>query len=140
MFPKKNWKYEELESHLHTFHNLYSHFGLQAHRQINYENNQIIITDWWQTQEWQGNDQHIPTCWNFTFAPHIELKKENTVWLIMHEGQVLAGLSSDIEFEKVNGWYSPEYGVKQNCWQLKSDKSVSEKVKTIITAFRLIRN
>jgi len=131
----QEWAYNQSAvQNLTTSHMLYKRFDLQAHRKIELVEQQIAITDWWQSDQ----KKEIPTCWNFTFAPGIELEYADGVWFVTHSNQkIMAVRSSDVGFEKVTGFYSPEYGVKQECWQLKGTKQL-ETNSTIKILFELL--
>src|SRR6516165_10639467 len=46
---------------MYTFHDLYA--PLRAHRRISIQENDILITDWWENND--NPFQEIPTVWNF---------------------------------------------------------------------------
>lgn len=134
--PEQQWNVAFQPYHgLYTHHSLYARFGVQAHRHIDIKQNHITLTDWW--QKIANNDNPISTVWNFTFAPGIELEFQDHVWRISHQGQLLMTLESELRFEKRQGWFSPEYGVKQECWQLKTRNQVNCDQKMMI-AFKLV--
>ena len=107
---------------LQMFHDHYAKFGLRAHRTVacNEADNLLTITDSWEPITKNNKTSNLVSCWNFTLAPEIDAQKTDVGWLLMHNQKPLLEFSSQLAFECADGWYSPSYGIKAPCKQLKA--------------------
>jgi Heparinase II/III-like protein/Heparinase II/III N-terminus len=121
---------------LETFHEHYERFGLRAQRTVACDeiNKQLIITDQWEhINKKQVNN--VLMGWNFTLSPRIELQKTEMGWLLKHNAALIAEFSSPLTFECIDGWYSPSYGKKVPCKQLRAQAPLSFDKKVITLCF-----
>lgn len=123
---------------LKTFHDHYARFGLRAQRTVacNEVDKQLLITDQWEHINGKYTSDLI-TGWNFTLAPTIDTKKTDAGWLLVHNRKPIAEFSSQLTFECIDGWYSPSYGKKVPCKQLRAQVPLSFD-KTVMSLLILI--
>lgn len=108
---------------LQSTNNLYTRFGLQSNRQVNISEKSIIITDWWSGINLQYSAD-MQSAWNFTLAPEIDVHYEGSEVKFLYQGMLLAILRSELSFSIIDGWYSPEYGVKVPCKRLQAQSEL----------------
>lgn len=63
--------------------------------------------------------------WNFLFHPEISVTEEEKGWLISHQEKPLLTMSCSQPFKKEVGFFSPEYGVKEECTRLTTTTAAS---------------
>lgn len=101
---------------LQTTHYLYKRLGLVAQRRVEIFNERLVIEDWWKSL---GTIEHsVSTCWNFTLHPDVKVRHSGQALLIEHGNHVLR-LEAEHAMEIIHGWYSPSYGVKVPCMQVR---------------------
>jgi len=112
-------------------HNLYSRFGLEAHRTVCVENNTITITDWWSSKEKTFNDKQ--SSYNFTLHPEITAKKEDEHWVFYHNDKSIARMKSNLEFTLHDTWVSLGYGNKaaSHCLRAQAPIELDKKIETM---------
>ena len=114
-------------------HALYTRFGLQAHRSIAYTNNRITITDRWHTLAQYNTNNALVSCWNFTLHPTLRAEKHAKGITLWHNNDIIATITSDLEFTVETCWVSPEYGSKIKSSCLRAEKNLIIKQPQIIT-------
>ncbi len=74
--------------------------------------------------------------WNFIFHPNINLEKKDNNWIIKIKDKKVAKISSTLNFEKAQGFYSDGYGKIETCEKLVDRKQTP--IKIIKTIFKKI--
>ncbi|MGE0207442.1 MAG: alginate lyase family protein, partial [Candidatus Babeliales bacterium] len=114
-------------------HDLYKRFGLRAHRRLEHSDSAIMLFDHW---EYTGLvDPALVACWNFTLAPDIEVVHDASAIILKKNNETIARMQSSLYFEIIDGWYSPSYGIKIPCKQLRAKKIIDEKEVKIEISF-----
>lgn len=121
--PEKDNELEErMEKHkiiIRSSHSLYASRGLEAHRTLTFDHQELILTD-----TWQGIAQgQLPTCWNFTLHPKVDAHLEAGAWMFSHNSVPLCRMITDLPFNIHESWVAPEYGVKVKSSCLKASYS-----------------
>lgn len=118
-----------------TEHSLYACYGLRAQRELFLDKQEkcLIITDTWHSD---SNKKQLLSCWNFTLDPSIEVRKENTGILLLHDNKpVMCVESGDLDFKMYDAWVSFEYGQKIKSKRLYARIPLIPNKKIIIRCF-----
>lgn len=110
-----------------TAHNLYAHLGLTAKRTITLQEEQNIVTV---EDSWHGKiliNTPLTTMWNFTLAPTIEVAFGSEGVVLLHEGQPLLTMQTELAFDYITGWYSPSYGTKVETKRLYAQRALMDR-------------
>lgn len=108
-------------------HRLYS---VEATRVVDVSEEKACVTivDTW--EETLG--QECTSIWNMTLHPDITARKAEDGIYLQHHGKDIARIiSPDLSFILHQGWYSPSYGTKVSCIQLRSESSLNAQPTTI---------
>ncbi|HEX2978239.1 MAG TPA: heparinase II/III family protein [Candidatus Babeliales bacterium] len=124
------------KNELHTFHDLYA--PLRANRKIDVHENEILITDWWQSLSDESGEQ-IPTIWNFILAPEIAPVQEQNSLVFYRHDKTLGRFILPHSFTLVDDFFSPSYGTKIATTRImmQSNKELNE---ISLCAFRYSKN
>ncbi|MBI2775119.1 heparinase II/III family protein [Candidatus Dependentiae bacterium] len=124
------------ENELYTFHDLYA--PLRAHRKISVNENEIFITDWWESLS-DASGELIPTIWNFIVAPEIEIMQEQNSLVLYSHNKTLGRFVLPNSFTLHDDFYSPSYGAKiaTKRIMMQSNKKINE---ISLFTFSLSRN
>jgi hypothetical protein len=104
--------------------------------ELNCNQKNLKITDWWNTQTWNALDCHSHECdnkifkseWNLIFDTELELKKESSGnWLVTRYRKAVCRIFSTLDFAQTEGFYSKNYGQLQICPKLVATKNISTK-------------
>jgi hypothetical protein len=105
---------DEGASVFQTKHQLYEARGLEAVRKVVIDAKTIKLYDQWHFlhNATEKTAMHM-SAWRFVLYPAINVEYQQNEWCFMHEGTLLAKMSSTLSFSLIDGWYSPAYGSKQ---------------------------
>lgn len=98
---------------LHSTHNFYAHWGLQAERTVAYHDTEcmLMLTDRWHVTA--DNTPSFESSWNFTLQPTIDAEKIDQTIVLRHQNDVIATVqSNDLDFSINQTWVSESYGSK----------------------------
>ena len=133
--PAKIIKTEENIS-IQSYHNEYQKLGLKAFRKINLnkKNKTFYIKDWFENNQTKTNNNKILnyktlTCkWSLLLHPKINIEKiDNQTWVLYYNNNKIATLNTGLNLIKETGFYSPNYGIIQQCTKLIAHKKIDSK-------------
>jgi hypothetical protein len=111
-------------------HDLYRSQGLRACRSLSLVNNELVISDWWQSDKSRALD----TTWHFNLGPEINIKVNKSFVVCFYDNKVIALIESpDLIFEEADSWFCSQYGSKVPTKRLKARKTINSWQKVVIT-------
>jgi hypothetical protein len=119
----------------YTSHILFERYHSKYNRTIKLFENALFIYD--SIEQLDTNDEDLSLFFNFTFHDNIMLEKESDCWIGFYEKGPLFKMQSSYSMQKIEGQFSPTYGVLAQTDRLIGQVSCNGK-QTYVTSISLL--